>query len=154
VSFDPEEVRNFIDTTRLVDVGGGGPIGWVYFVICMDAERCKIGFTKGDVEKRLKNLQTGSASELIMIAKHPGTTETERRLHEKFAANRLHGEWFELTNELRAYMVVTLWAMSEINLLHGRKLEPWMAAGLDLTIEKLGCISESLERLLDEEIFQ
>lgn len=149
MSFDPANVRKFLDTVELVPCEGPGPLGWVYFIICMDAERCKIGFTKGDVSKRLKSLQTGSSSELLMIAQHPGTPETERRLHDKFAANRLHGEWFELTDELRAYMVKTLWAMAEIVLKQGRKLEPWMAAGIALAGEKLECISAELDDLLE-----
>jgi hypothetical protein len=149
MSFDPEKVRSLLDHVELVTTSGSrGPVGWVYFIICMDAERCKIGFTKGDVHKRLKSLQTGSASELILIAKHPGTPETERALHDKFAHLRLRGEWFDLTDELRAYLVSALWAMSEITLRAGHKLEPWMAAGIQLTAEKLGCISEGLEEAM------
>lgn len=148
MSFDPENVCNLIDHVELVTTSGGGPIGWVYFIICMDAERCKIGFTKGDVYKRLKSLQTGSSSELILVAKHPGTPETERAVHDKFAHLRLRGEWFELTDELRAYMVSALWTMSEITLRAGRKLEPWMTAGVLLTTEKLGCISVGLDEAM------
>jgi hypothetical protein len=148
MSFDPENVVRLLDEVELVTVGGRGPIGWVYFIICMDAPRCKIGFTKGDVYKRLKSLQTGSSSELILIAKHPGTPETERAVHEKFAHLRLRGEWFDLTDELRAYLVATLWAMAELTLQSGHKLEPWMTAGVMLTAQQLGCISEGLEEAM------
>ena len=149
MSFDPERVVRLIDEVELVDAGGHGPVGWVYFIAAIDTTRCKIGFTKGDPQKRLASLQTGSANELVIVAQQPGTPETERRLHEKFSAHRIHGEWFTVTDELRAYMVAVLWAMSEIALRAGRHLEPWMSAGLLLTGRKLGCISESLNELLE-----
>jgi Meiotically up-regulated gene 113 len=34
----------------------------------------------------------------------PGTLQTEREIHAKFAAHRLHGEWFEATPELLAFI--------------------------------------------------
>lgn len=149
--FDKDAVLAEIDKVKLAQGGGRGPSGWVYFIMCPETQRCKIGFTKGDAQKRLSSLQTGSASELSLVAMHPGTIETERALHEKFAASRLHGEWFELTNELRAYLTVTLWAMSEITLKQGRKLEPWMSIGLSISLESLETMSESLMELLERD---
>ena len=144
-NIDKERLLKLIDEAELVQIDhGDGPKGWVYFIICADLPRCKIGFTKGGVHKRLKNLQTGSSSELIMLAAHPGTPKTERLLHERFAEHSIHGEWFELTDEIRAYMINTLWAMSEIAVKMGGKLSPWMAAGVLLTAEQLGFCSEGL----------
>ena len=147
--FDKERVLALIDDVELVHCDGRGPQGWVYFIVCNDTGRCKIGFTKGNPAKRLKNLQTGSPGELSLVLMQPGTPDTEARLHEKFADSNVRGEWFEITDELRAYMVAALWAMAEITLRNGRKLEPWMAIGLKHTIENLECISESLSDLLE-----
>ena len=149
MSFDKEELLALIDEVDLVSCDGPGPIGWVYFIVCTDAPRCKIGFTKSAPEKRLKNLQTGSASELALIAVHPGTPDTERRLHEKFSASCIRGEWFEITNELRAYLVQTVWAMTEFSLRNGWKPTQWMLQGTASTLDSLGAISEGLAEALE-----
>lgn len=127
----------------------GGQWGWVYFVVCADLNRCKIGFTSGKVEKRIKNLQTGSPSQLALLVAHPGSTETERALHERFANSRVVGEWFDLTPELRAYMVAALWAISEFTLKQGQKLTPWMVAGLHHSLTTYPIFPEGLAELLE-----
>lgn len=144
MSINLDRVRDLLDDVELEGADDGGPLGWVYFIICQGAPHVKIGFTKGDVQKRLKSLQTGSASELIMLVKHPGTPETERRLHERFASSRLYGEWFKATDELVAYMVQATWAMCEFALAKNEKLEPWLAAGVLRTTEMMGCCSEGI----------
>lgn len=149
MSFDKDRVLDEIDKVELVASEGRGPVGWVYFIACTDSGRCKIGFTKGDPLKRLANLQTGSASEMSLIAMHPGPVESERALHEKFAADRLHGEWFRMSDSLRAYLVVTVWTMSELTIRAGHPLKPWMSLGLELSLEHLETISESLAELLE-----
>lgn len=151
MSADREKLLDLIDQVKLVACDGQGPKGLVYFIMCTDSRRCKIGFTTGKVEKRLASLQTGSASQLAAVLMHPGTIESERRLHEKFASSRIHGEWFELTDELRAYMVAALWAMSEITLKGGGKLQHWMVKGLELSLDHLEALPESLIELLEAE---
>lgn len=149
---DKDEILAEIDKVELEACEGRGPTGWVYFIVCPDTSRCKIGFTKGQPEKRLAGLQTGSPSQLCLISMHPGTPETERRLHDRFAADRLHGEWFQLSHALRAYIVVSIWAMSEITIKSGQKLKSWMVMGCDLSITQLGTISESLADLLEADL--
>ena len=144
MTIDREKLLDLIDATQLVPCEGRGPIGWVYFIVCADTRRCKIGFTKAHPEKRLANLQTGSPGELVLCVMHPGTPDTERQLHERFASSRIRGEWFELTDELRAYMTVALWAMSEISLRQRGTLDGWMTAGLSITLEHLESMPESL----------
>lgn len=146
-----KRMLDLIDKVELVTVDDGGPRGWVYFIVCADTWRCKIGFTKKEVEKRLANLQTGSPGQLVVAIKQPGTPETERRLHEKFAHCHVRGEWFELTDELRAYMMVSLWVMSEVTMRQGYKLEPWMVRGLEVSIDHLHTLPESLMELLEAE---
>lgn len=149
--FDKERVLALLEEVELVPCDGRGTVGWVYFIVCTDTYRCKIGFTAKDPAKRLKNLQTGSPGELALVLTHPGTQDTEAALHKKFEASCVRGEWFDLTDELRAYMVAALWVMSEATLKSGRGLEPWMAAGLKHALEHLECMPESLAELLEAE---
>lgn len=76
----------------------------VYFAGCDD--RVKIGWSR-KVATRIAQLQTGSASPIRLLGTTPGGRGLERRLHEQFASARLHGEWFELTPELRAHIEAT-----------------------------------------------
>lgn len=147
--FNKDRVLALLNEVELFTCEGRGPNGWVYFIMCADTHRCKIGFTKGDPQKRLKSLQTGCPGELSVVVRHPGTSETEARLHRKFAASKIRGEWFDLTDELRAYMISALWAMCEIAIRDGRRLEPWMQVGLEYSIQELGVLPESLGEALE-----
>lgn len=104
--------------------------GWVYFIACSETRRLKIGYTKSDPLKRMKNLQTGASGELVFIAKHPGTPETERALHQRFSAQRLHGEWFEMDEEMFTYLCLTTWIMAAICVREGISTEEWIVTGL------------------------
>lgn len=129
---------------------GGPKAGWVYFIACVDSGRCKIGFTAKPVEKRLANLQTGSSGELVMIARHPGTVESERELHARFSDCRLHGEWFQPNDDLRAYILATTLAMSLIALQDGLPLEPWQIVGIRTAIDHLGGLPEGMAEMIEE----
>lgn len=63
----------------------------------------KIGFA-ADFEVRFQSLQTGSPIPLEALRVIEGTQQTELALHRKFAAHRLHGEWFEPCAELLAFI--------------------------------------------------
>ena len=75
--------------------------GYVY-LICDNANTLyKIGITTGSIEKRIKKLQTGNATELFLTdyhyTKHPYMVET--MLHNHFKNKNVLNEWFELTCE-------------------------------------------------------
>ena len=76
-------------------------MGYVYLIGEMNNKsRYKIGSTKAkDVNKRLKQLQTGNSSELfikeIYETEHP--FKLEKMLHNHFKSSNLIGEWFELS---------------------------------------------------------
>jgi hypothetical protein len=61
----------------------------------------KIGFTKRNVESRIKEFQTGNASEIKIVEtfKSKWGTKIESFLHRKFSNKKISGEWFNL-NEL------------------------------------------------------
>ena len=83
------------------------PDGLVYFIASVhgDDVRVKIGYTKGDPNQRLRNLQCGSPMPLGIYTAFPGNRETEKRFHETFAPLRLHGEWFAMKGKLRDFMI-------------------------------------------------
>lgn len=64
----------------MAQAGEGGPV--------------KIGVA-ANVPSRIAQLQTGNAARLNLLAVHAdGGKALERELHERHAADRLHGEWF------------------------------------------------------------
>lgn len=61
----------------------------------------KIGITRRDVEKRLKELKTGNAAEMSLVECFSSKwgSKIEAHLHRLHSAKRVSGEWFELTQE-------------------------------------------------------
>lgn len=51
-------------------------------------------------EMRLMELQQTSPARLVLLATCPGGLQRERRYHERFAADRIHGEWFKRSEPL------------------------------------------------------
>lgn len=74
-------------------------MGNVYLLNAWGTDRYKIGFTKSDVKKRIKQLQTGCPDELILVKVYESEEykSVESWMHRKHHAKRVEGEWFELT---------------------------------------------------------
>lgn len=78
-------------------------MGYVYLIGEIGKEgKYKIGSTKAkNVNKRLKQLQTGNSSKLFIKesyeTEHP--FKLEKMLHNHFKSSNLIGEWFELNKE-------------------------------------------------------
>lgn len=68
---------------------------WVY-VVSSEAEPkiVKIGVAS-NVERRIKSLQTGAATRIVLRWSVRGGLPLESHLHEKFRRLRLNGEWFD-----------------------------------------------------------
>lgn len=66
----------------------------VYFIHAPEVRRVKIGYST-DVEKRLIGLQTSSPCALRLIKIIPGGKDLEQRLHYRFRAHHVDGEWFD-----------------------------------------------------------
>lgn len=77
----------------------------VYFITAREVGRVKVGcaFNPHD---RFERLQTASPVELALEAVMRGAHKEERELHLRFAADRLHGEWFNITPEIEL-MILT-----------------------------------------------
>lgn len=75
--------------------------GTIYLIEDKNNEVYKIGMTKGDARKRLKQLQTGNSTNLELLetyeTEYPHRLETI--LHRRFKSKNTTGEWFSLTLE-------------------------------------------------------
>lgn len=71
--------------------------GWIYLIT--DGTYTKIGLSKNHPEKRIKQLQTGSAVplELVYIFEVDDMHQVEGILHKQYASRHVHLEWFDLT---------------------------------------------------------
>ena len=59
----------------------------------------KIGFTKGSVNKRVSDLQTGCPFKIEIVDTYNSNyaTTIEKILHNLYSHLKTHGEWFELS---------------------------------------------------------
>lgn len=73
-------------------------MGYLYLIHAADTRNFKIGFTDVSPENRLKNLQTASPYDLVLLGYREGTKETERKLHQKLYRHHKRGEWFEFVD--------------------------------------------------------
>lgn len=75
--------------------------GDIYFV--SSGQFIKIGYTT-DIVARIRTLQNGSPSRLVLLGIMPGTMREEAALHAKFTNAKVHGEWFRATSRLRGWI--------------------------------------------------
>lgn len=83
----------------------------VYLIHAQGTSRYKIGITSRSIEYRLRELngeQSAYPLELIKYIRHSDYKEVEKHLHEKYAINRVHNEWFSFSPqqlaEVESYM--------------------------------------------------
>lgn len=76
-------------------------LGFIYAIQCGDA--VKIGFAR-DPLRRLSELNVGYPGKHRMIGFSEGDRTDERRIHASFAAERIRGEWFRLTDRVTAFL--------------------------------------------------
>lgn len=115
--------------------------GTIYFIQSHEFPRVKIGFTAGNPRKRLKALQTGSPTVLGLMLALPGTQRDEQEVHKLFDYERLHGEWFELSPRLVAYMGMRCWKICCDAQDAGKEPPDW-------ALETIDCIEQILGREL------
>lgn len=74
----------------------------LYFIETQCAERhIKIGIAANS-ERRLIKIQMCCPYRLRLLANIPGKAALEKELHQRFVADRLHGEWFRRSDRLLA----------------------------------------------------
>ncbi len=79
---------------------------WIYFAKMTDSEGralIKIGHSR-NVSLRRKILQTGAPARLEMLGVIKGGEAVERRLHQRFHASHVHGEWYRADKPLLDYV--------------------------------------------------
>lgn len=61
----------------------------------------KIGYTRRQVEDRIREFKTGNASDFIVVYKFESnwSSKIEAILHRKFSDKKINGEWFDLTSD-------------------------------------------------------
>lgn len=76
----------------------------IYFIT--NGESIKIGYTKSNIERRLKQLQTSCPQKLFILGWIDGDKEKEKELHIKFSNSRIrsNGEWFRPTHDILEYI--------------------------------------------------
>lgn len=75
-------------------------MGFVYLIADDSGNAYKIGVTKSSINKRIKQLSIGNASELNTIGlyktKYPFWIE--KQLHKHFIKQHIRGEWYDLSD--------------------------------------------------------
>lgn len=56
------------------------------------------------ITPRIRQLQVGNSSEIVLIAYEPAPESRERELHHQFSHLKRRGEWFEPAEEIYAYI--------------------------------------------------
>lgn len=118
--------------------------GTIYYIACPETRRLKIGFTSGRPEARLRALQTGSPTELRLMAIHPGTINDERYIHEQFGDTRIHGEWFEVDEHIFEFMAYVCWVAAVNARYRGNDTPHWAQVGLEAVGDELGPLPTDL----------
>ena len=72
-------------------------MGFVY-LLC-DGEKFKIGMTRGRIEKRVAELQTGNPNEIWIHSYYETMypAKIEKMLHGRHATSNVKNEWFDLS---------------------------------------------------------
>lgn len=78
----------------------------IYFVQHGETGAIKIGYTALAIEKRIASLQTAASAPLKLLATLSGDRATERDLHQRFAAHRRSGEWFDPHPDITAFVLI------------------------------------------------
>lgn len=85
----------------------------VYFMYC--GGRIKIGYTD-NLPKRLAAIAGHSPYKPVAILVVKGSHKVEREFHSRFAAERLHCEWFILSQKMRNFLRARLCAVGRASL--------------------------------------
>ena len=70
----------------------------VVYLLTNNNDQYKIGITKYNAKKRIKDLQTGNGDVIDVVAefKSKYNNKIETALHRRYGTKRLKGEWFVL----------------------------------------------------------
>ena len=75
----------------------------IYFIQPEGESTVKIGYTK-NIKNRIAELQTSNARELKVLLLLPGRLEEEEKYHVMFSDDKVRGEWFYLSTEIKDFI--------------------------------------------------
>lgn len=75
----------------------------LYFIQSGTGGPVKIGYTK-QLATRLKAIHKLNGGSVRFLGALAGTRDDEKRFHEKYGNDRLHGEWFRLSPEILLFL--------------------------------------------------
>ncbi len=83
--------------------------GICYIIQCVETERVKIGWTNDEKtwHRRQIDFKMMSPTRLDTLILLKGGRQTEMILHMSFAEDRLHGEWFEFSDDIKKFIKET-----------------------------------------------
>lgn len=87
--------------------------GWIYLIESLGSGLVKMGFSF-NVERRMKDLQTGSAYPLRFIGAFPGDQRTEKHIHKKYDEYWESGEWYKLPFGLAERIIEEGWEVYQL----------------------------------------
>lgn len=105
-AFHSEKLGWIIDEKGLEafrDFRSNQPKQLVYFLEAVGVNRLKIGWST-KLKKRISELQVASPVKLVHLHSERGGLKREKQLHERFAADWCHGEWFVFSDTIRNYI--------------------------------------------------
>ena len=80
----------------------------IYFFFNEVEQIVKIGYTEQRLKDRVSQLRTAAPNCRPLGNPIPGSRETEKQLHQRFAKYRINREWFRYTGELKTYIAHVL----------------------------------------------
>lgn len=113
-TFDPVMLRRFIKRPAIWDMMAEaertgfrmpGERGYVYFLQC--GRHVKIGYSQ-NVKARVSAITYASPKPMLLLGYVRGCRMLERLIHERFAHQRSHGEWFRRAPKLNQFIAETL----------------------------------------------
>lgn len=96
VAYEPEKVRPAMPAP--VPAFEPSRLGHIYFARAGD--HVKIGFAV-DITSRIRTLRTGNVAKITVEESFASFIEAERMLHKHFKKDRVRGEWFKITFEMK-----------------------------------------------------
>lgn len=93
----------------------------IYFIACHEANAVKIGVTSNRVYERLNQAQVNCPLKLELVAAYPGVLADEAALHLRFADQRIRGEWFRLSADLKDHIARSPLPEKPLRGWHGQK---------------------------------
>jgi hypothetical protein len=98
---------------------------YIYFIEAEGLRRIKIGQTD-ELQVRFRDLSCSSPVPLTVLLVLQAGGVTEAQLHRKFHADRVHGEWFNASDDLRDYIAAHIIDMALPACFRNPHLEgPW-----------------------------